>query len=144
MRRRVPKLKVQQQVSVPKRLVELMRYAHRLIVDEDDSAATPSDDLIQITDDWVNDPGRPGGFSGYGGLIEEGSSQFAFVYFADGMQKRRKWELELSRDQIANIASGNMGELTLWACVSPNCGCKFHSADGLCFDCDYEKDTTAA
>jgi hypothetical protein len=95
--------------------------------------------LIQITDDWVNDPGTPGGFSGYGGLIEEGSSQFA-----DVMQKRRKSELELSRDQIANIASGNMGELTLWAGVSPNCGCKFHSADGLCFDCDYEKDTTAA
>lgn len=139
MRRQVPKQKIQQQVQVPKRLVELMRYAHRLIIDEDDSATISSDDLIQITDDWVKDPGRPGGFSGYGGLIEEGGSQFAFTYFADGTQKRREWELEFSREQVADIASGKIVELGLWACASPNCGCKFQSPDGTCFDCDYEE-----
>jgi hypothetical protein len=136
MRREVPKPKVQETVKLPQRLVEFLKYAHDLIVEEDDAATISSDDLIQIEE-------VRGYLLAYGGLKEEGGSQFAFCYFVQPKQTRKKWEFELSRMQIADIAEGRLTELTLWACRSPDCGCKFQTPDETCFYCDYEETPAA-
>jgi hypothetical protein len=132
MRREAPKPKLQETITIPPRLFQFLRYANHLIVGEDDAATTQSDDLIQAEE-------IRGWLLAYGGLIEEGGSRFSFVYFSEPKQTDKKWELELTKEQIAEIAAGRLTELTLWACSAPNCGCKFQSPDGTCFDCDYEE-----
>jgi len=116
-------------------MVEFFRYTNELIVEQDEAATISSDDLIQIEE-------VRGYLLAYGGLIEEGGSRFSFVYFSEPKQTSKKWEFELTREQIAEIADGRLTELTLWACSSPNCGCKFQSADDTCFYCDYEETPT--
>ena len=132
MRRKVPKPKQRETIKIPPRLLEFLRYAHELIVAEDKAATISSDDLIQIEEpaNWL---------SAYGGLTEEGGSRFSFTYFSEPKQTRKLWELELTKDQITEIAGGQLTELTLWACRAPDCGCKFHSQNGDCFDCDWEE-----
>jgi len=132
MRRKVPKPKVQQTVEIPLRLVEFLRYANEMIVEDDESATISSDDLIQIEE-------VRGYLLAYGGLIEEGGSRFSFTYFAEPKQTRKKWEFELTIEQIAMIAAGQITELTLWACSAPDCGCKFQTRNDSCFYCDYEE-----
>lgn len=136
MRREVPKQKQQETVKIPPRLFKFLRYANHLIVNEYDAATTQSDDLIQ-TEEFR------GWLVGYGGLIEEGGSRFSFTYFSEPKQTDKKWELELTKEQIAGIASGRLTELTLWACTTPNCGCKFQKPEDTCFYCDYEDTPTA-
>jgi hypothetical protein len=132
MRRQAPKPKLQETVKIPPRLSKFLSYANRLVVREDDAATTQSDDLIQ-------DEEFLGWLVGYGGLIEEGGSRFSFVYFSEPKQTDKKWEFELTKEQIAEIAAGRLTELTLWACSAPSCGYKFQSPDDTCFDCDYEE-----
>ncbi|HEY3855887.1 MAG TPA: hypothetical protein VGO67_15975 [Verrucomicrobiae bacterium] len=135
MRRKVPKVKAQQSVAIPQRLVQFLKYANELIFSGDEAAITPSDDLIQIVE-------FRGYLLAYGGLKEEGGSQFEFGYFTEPKQTDKKWEFELSREQIAEIAKNRLTHLTLWACTSPDCGCKFQRADDTCFECDYEETPT--
>jgi hypothetical protein len=132
MRRQAPKPKLQETVKIPPRLFKFLRYAHQLIVREDDVATTQSDDLIQAEEflGWL---------LAYGGLIEEGGSRFSFTYFSEPKQTRKSWEFELTKEQIVEIAAGRLTELTLWACSSPDCGCKFQKPDDTCFYCDYEE-----
>jgi len=132
MRLEVPKPKVQETVTLPERLVEFMKYANELIVQEDEAATISSDDLIQLEE-------ARGYLLAYGGLKEDDGSQFAFCYFAAPKQTRKKWQFELSREQIVDIAKGRLTELTMWACSSPDCGCKFQTPDDTCFYCDYEE-----
>ncbi len=132
MRRRIPKPKSQETIEIPSRLVEFLRYANKLIVEQDEAATTSSDDLIQTEE-------VRGYLLAYGGLIEEGGSRFSFVYFSEPKQTRKKWQVELTREQIAAIAAGRLTELTLWACGSLDCGCKFQSSGDTCFYCDYEE-----
>ena len=131
MRRQVPKPKLQESVKIPPRLVEFLRYANELIVEQDEAATVSSDDLIQVEESI-------GWLLASGGLIEDGGSRFSFTFFAEPKQTRKLWELELTQDQIAEIAAGRLIELTLWACRASDCGCKFHSPDGDCFYCDWE------
>jgi hypothetical protein len=129
--RHSPKPKIQEAVTVPPRLVEFLRYSNNLIIEEDEAATMSSDDLIQVEE-------SVGWLLASGGLIEDGGSRFSFTYFAEPKQTRKLWELELTKEQIAEIAAGRLTELTLWACRAPDCGCKFHSPDGSCFYCDWE------
>ena len=132
MRRAVPKPKIRKTFTIPPRLLQFLKYANELIVEEDEAATIESDDLIQIEE-------VRGYLLAYGGLKEEGGSQFAFSYFVEPKQTDKKWEFELSREQIADIAAGRLTELTLWACSSPDCGCAFQTPDETCFYCDYEE-----
>ena len=131
MRRKAPKPKLQETVSIPPRLSKFLKYANHLIVSKDDAATTQSDDLIQAEE-------IRGWLLAYGGLTEEGGSQFSFTYFSEPKQTDKTWELEVTKEQIAEIAAGRLNELALWACSAPNCGCKFHKPDETCFHCDYE------
>jgi len=132
MRREVPKPKIQKSFTIPPRLLAFLKYANDLIIEEDEAATISSDDLIQIEE-------VRGYNLAYGGLKEEGGSRFAFTYFLEPKQIRKKWEFALDRVQIAQIAEGRCTELTLWACSSPDCGCAFQTPDEICFYCDYEE-----
>ena len=127
MRREVPKKKVRQQVELPPYLVQFFTEVHQLILAGDEAAMTSSDDLIQAD-------------RACGGLIRDGGSDYQFVYFPDKRGVRNKWEFTLSSRAIREIAGGNRAALTLWACPSPKCGCKFSDPKETCFYCDYEED----
>jgi hypothetical protein len=131
MRRKSPKPKLQETVKIPARLGEFLRYANELIVEEDEAATIPSDDLIQIEESI-------GWLLASGGLNEEGGSQFSFTFFSEPKQTRKTWELKLNKEQIADIAAGRIEELTFWTCRMSDCGCKFMAPDGDCFYCDWE------
>ena len=127
MRREVPKKKVRQQVELPPYLVQFFAEVHQLVLAGDEAATTSSDDLIQAD-------------RAYGGLMRDGGADYQFVYFPDKRGVRNKWEFTLSSRAIRDIASGKRTALTLWACASPECGCKFSDPKETCFYCDYEED----
>jgi hypothetical protein len=131
MRHQVLKPKLQETTKIPARLIEFLRFANELIVEGDEATTSPSDDLIQVEE-------LTGWLLASGGLVDDVGSKFRFTYFAQPKQTRKFWELELTKEQIGQIATGQLTELTLWACKSIECGCKFNSPKGNCFYCDWE------
>lgn len=127
MRREVPKKKVRQKVKLPPYLVQFFTEVHAMILAFEEATTTSSDDLIQAD-------------RAYGGLIKDGGSDYQFVYFPDKRGVRNKWEFTLNRTSIGEIARGKRTALTLWACSSLKCGCKFSDPAETCFHCDYEDD----
>jgi len=127
MRREVPKKKIRQRVELPPYLVQFFTEVHQLILAGDEAATMSSDDLIQAD-------------RACGGLIKDGGSDYQFVYFPDKRGVENKWEFSVSSKTIREIAGGKRTALTLWACPSPKCGCKFSDPGETCFHCDYEDD----
>jgi hypothetical protein len=125
MRREVPKPKIRSSEIIPADLVEFLRDVDRQIADGEQSAFIESDDLLQCE-------------CAYGGLVEEGGTDYGFTYFPDIEGTRNTWELILSRDMIRRIGHGSQSQLELWACPDPSCRCRFADPAETCFYCDYE------
>ena len=123
MRREEIQPKSKQSVVLPSDLVEFLGYVRKMIEAKDELATIESDDLLQCE-------------RAYGGLIEEGGTQYGFTYFPEE-ETRYKWELELDITEITNIADGSKTDLVLWGCHNPNCRCMFSDPDDTCFYCDY-------
>jgi len=127
MRREVPRKIVRQQVQLPSDLIQFLTEVNQLIITGDTAATSSSGDLIQAD-------------RAYGGLIEDGGSEYQFVYFPDKRGVRKKWEFSVGRNTIGEIAGGKRTALASWACSSSKCGCKFSEPKATCFYCDYEDD----
>ncbi len=119
-----PKPKDRQKVPLPEDLVAFLGEVRTMIERGDEETTIQSDDLLQCE-------------RAYGGVTEEGGDYFSFTYFPDD-SKRNKWHFTLHRSDIEMIADEALTEISLWACQTPGCGCKFHSKDETCFYCDYE------
>lgn len=110
-------------VEIPKRLLDSMKWVSKLISSNDERATTPSDDLIQSPDL-------------FGGLLDEETSIFGFTYFPES-SSGKYWELELSSDEIYQIAKGRKKNLDFWRCKTVDCNNLLYSPKGVCIKCDY-------
>ncbi len=120
-------LRLQQKIEsafiIPDDLASFLQHVSRLILEEDERAVLPSDDLLQCE-------------CAYGGLMED-SGNYGFSYFPEeGI--RVKWEVILDKQQIEKIGNRDQKELVLWKCKDPGCGCAFSDEKESCFYCDYE------
>lgn len=95
-------------VPVPGDLRRFLVRVNDAIGRGEPEALIPSDDLLQ--NDRI-----------YGGLNEGGGDVWGFTYFPTD-DWHPKWELVLTRGQIAGIAEGTEGVLTLWFCTAEGCG----------------------
>lgn len=116
-----PKLQVAEEI--PRELREFLIQVRELILEGSEEATVESDDLIQCE-------------RAYGGLIEEGGSEYGFTYFPGGGVEH-SWEMTLSVSQIHRITAGSIQSLDFWKCESESCSSRFASSCESCFDCDY-------
>jgi hypothetical protein len=114
------------EITIPEDLLGFFKEVHDLIRKNDDIVTTESDDLIQSE-------------FAYGGLIEEKTDRFGFIYFPE-QGTSPCWSIELTASDIGVISSSKKKTLTLWKCQSLNCRSLFSSAQDACFDCDYVDD----
>jgi len=122
MKRLRPKPKERRKVPIPSDLVESMREIVEILQEAERDREVDLDygDAIQTE-------------SVCGGRYNKKQGRFRFTYYC----KPSRWELDLYRIQIDDIAIGHQTELILYCCAS--CGNKFSAADKTC-DCDYEED----
>ena len=130
MRIKSIKLKIAEEVVIGDDLQRFFKTVDDLIKQNDYTATTESDDLIQT--EFV-----------YGGLIEEGNDLYGFTYFPE-QKTRHKWEIALTASEIEAISSGKKKSLTLWKCQNPDCRSFFSWEDESCSDCDYVDDDDLA
>lgn len=124
MRRLRPKPKERRKVPIPGDLVESMREIVDILqeADRDREVDLDYDDAIQTE-------------SVCGGRYNKKQGRFRFTYYC----KPNRWELDLYRIQIEDIANGHHADLLLYCCTVNGCGNKFSLADKTC-ECDYEED----
>lgn len=118
--------KIADELPIPDDLMDFLQEVNNLIEQNDEIAIIESDDLIQTE-------------FAYGGLIEEGTDRYSFVYFPEE-KTRPKWTIELTASEIAEISIGKKKTLYLWKCQNMECKSFFSSETGACFDCDYVDD----
>lgn len=123
MRIERPQQKLVRTVAIPEQLRSILREVAGRIAARDEEAMVPSDDLMQA--DAV-----------YGGLLEEGGSEYAFTFFP-GPGTSPKWELILTVADMEAIAMGRKNELQLWGCASDGCHSLFADPGTTCSYCDY-------
>ena len=131
MRKFVPKIKNLETVKIPNDFLKFIKEVQTAIESNAEEALIECDDCLQSD-------------TAYGGLLEEGGKEYGFTYFPNHASRgvRDKWEIILSRDQIADIAAERSTTLQLWSCASPDCESKFPEESESCFDCDWEDDNT--
>jgi len=127
-----PKILVRE--KVPARFADVIKHVATLIANGDESTTIESDDLLQ---DDEHDY--------FGGLIDSDEMEFGFTFFPEPFDEDAEdgpefacteWTYILSKQQIADIASGSLGELDMWRCASGDCANRFATADGYCGKCD--------
>ncbi len=124
-----PKAKDRRKVPIPVNLRDAMGEVLRLIKEakrDPDVVVLDFDDAIQV-----------GPLCG--GRYQKKPSRYELRYRPDDRCDRGCWELDLDNQDIEDIASGWLSEITLHCCASPGCGHKFSKADGHC-DCDHVQD----
>ncbi len=130
VRTKRPRPKRFTEAAVPKELRAFLKNVTGLIAERDEATTIPSDDLLQSR-------------RVYGGLIDGSADQYGFTFFP-GEGTRRKWELQLSAAQIADVARREIQRFSLWACVDDSCGSMFWSEKETCFHCDWVDDQVPA
>jgi len=124
------KPKQKKEVLIPDRLKEFLTYVNSLILNKDEAATIPSDDLIQ--NDFAS-----------GGLEEENGNSYYFTYSPEEIA-RDEWKLRLDKETINKISQGTIKKLTLWGCAKNNCHNLFSNPKGTCSRCDYFDDKKPA
>src|SRR5262249_9568376 len=114
--------------EIPGGFREFMAEVEQMIRTGADEVRIESDDLIQ-------------GDRVYGGLSDAASSVFKFTYFPS-KGTRPKWQISLSSEQVAQIASDQLSTIDLFACADTSCGCRFSDPADTCFWCDWREDAT--
>jgi len=123
------KQKIAKRVTIPEWLVAFFRSVNVRILEEDERAVTPSDDVLQAV-------------GVCGGLIDEGGNLYRFTVFPgpDNPFNRPRWEITLSVEHIRQIAEKKSGHLDLWECRNPECSNLFSTPGDVCIYCDYYDD----
>jgi hypothetical protein len=107
-------------LDLPRAFTEFMQHVDHLISIGDPRTTMESDDLLQC--DRV-----------YGGLYDRAGRRFGFRYFHG---EKATWEFDLSAQEIADIASGRVTQVSLWQCSGGKCGCYYAAEDAYCPHCD--------
>jgi hypothetical protein len=116
--------KIPSRVVIPPRLKAFLCDVHRAIIAGEAATTLESDDLLQ--DDSV-----------YGGLVDASSALFAFRYFVTNDEHGTEtWDFFVTREQVADIATGALTFLDLWKCDNSTCQCRFECSDSYCMYCD--------
>jgi hypothetical protein len=124
----IPKPKVLRAVKIPAEMIESMQLVQDIIIRGDEVTTAPTDDCIQ-----------EGCLCG--GLMDDGSGRFYFsVHFSDNSPY--VWDIAVSAEEIAGIASGGCDEISLWCCADQKCGFKTYIPDITCHWCDHGGDRT--
>ena len=100
----------------------------RVLIDRGDpSALIESDDLLQCE-------------RAYGGLYDSAAGRYGFAYFVDDDRKADAslcWEFDLDKQEIRDIAAGEVKEIQMWRCAAHDCGRRFPRVDSYCAECDF-------
>jgi hypothetical protein len=116
-----------EKVSLPKKLIDFFKQVNTDIVNKVEATQIESDDLIQ--NDFV-----------YGGLLDQGGSDYIFTYYPVVSSTTNYWCFILSTTEIKDIAEGKITTLNLWACQQNGCQNKFMNKTDTCFSHDYIDD----
>ena len=123
-----PKIPIRERI--PDEFVEFMREVAALIEQGDEAAWTESDDLLQCD-------------CAYGGLNDTANGRYGFCYIIPGREEEEReacWAYDLGRQQVRDIAAGNVTEIDMWRCEPRDCGRRFPCVDYYCVECDFPLD----
>jgi hypothetical protein len=122
------------QEDIPPGFAEAMKQVAALIEVGDDTVSIESDDLLQIGDVC-------------GGLYSAAEQRFGFCVCCRAAPEDDEaltdeygtieWCFYLSKEEIAEIATGAVGRIKMWRCSAYDCGRRWSEPDGYCPRCDF-------
>jgi hypothetical protein len=129
MRELDPKPKARRKVTIPEELRSSFSDAWSLICEARDDPDINIDHGDAIQCGCV-----------CGGRIGEGKREFHFTFYPPEDRRRGRWLLEVSAQELQDIAEGYLSDLWLFCCTSSTCRTKFSNPEQMCFHCDYRDD----
>lgn len=109
-------------LTIPDELRAFLKDVNAQIEAGGEETKIESDDLIQSR-------------NAYGGLVDATAGLFCFRYFPVA-EADLTWDMCFNRDELRDIATGQMKQVTLWKCDNGACACLYECEDAYCSNCD--------